>query len=282
MTPEIRVIADSVCDVPPELVEALKITLVPAVVNIGGKSYLDDGVELTRTQFYEMLPGLATLPTTSACPLGLCREIIEQQSAHADHLILIAAPSHLSSIYNNFRVAADELVPGCYTLIDSGQLTMGEGFQVLAAAEMARDKCSVAEIVAALDDIRPRVHVFGALNTLENLRKSGRVGWVAAITGRLLQIKPMVELTEGNVTSLDNIRTFKRAFARLVGLANQYAPYERLAVLHTHNAGMAAQLRAALAAVFPVEKILVVNVNPPLGTHVGAQALGLAMVTAQR
>lgn len=280
MTPEIRVIADSVCDVPPDLVEALQITLVPAVVNIGSQSYLDDGVELTRDQFYEMMPRLAKLPTTSACPLGLCREKIAQQAAKAEHLILISAPAHLSSIYNNFRVAAEELAPGRYTLIDSGQLTMGEGFQVLAAAEMARDGFGVPEIVAALDSMRPRIHVFGALNTLENLYKSGRVGWVTALAGRLLRIKPLVELTEGNVTSIDNVRTFKRAYDRLIDLAQQYAPYERLAVLHTHNAGMAMQLREALAHLFPVENILIVNVNPPLGTHVGAQGLGLAMVTA--
>lgn len=280
MTSAIRIVADSVCDVPPELARALDVTLIPAVVNIGGRSYLDDGVELTRERFYEMLPGLAELPTTAACPLGLCREMIAQQVQHADHLILISAPARLSAIYNNFRIAAEETAPGRYTLIDSGQVTMGAGFQVVAAAEMARAGHSVPEIVARLDAIRPRVHVFGALNTLENLYKSGRVGWVTALAGRLLQIKPVVELTEGDVRSRDNVRTFRRAFARLETLAHDFAPFERLAVLHTHNPAGAEQLKAALADLFPLDEMVVVNVNPPLGTHVGAQALGLAMVTA--
>ncbi len=280
MTSAIRVVADSVCDIPPELVAALDITLIPAVVTIGERSYLDDGVELTREQFYTMLPRLADLPTTSACPLGLCREVIAEQGQRAEHLILISAPAHLSAIHNNFRIAAEEILPGRYTLIDSGQVTMGAGFQVLAAAEMARAGHSVAEIVARLDDIRPRVHVFGALNTLENLYRSGRVGWVTALAGRLLQIKPVVELTEGNVKSRDNVRTFRRAFARLESLAQEHAPFERLAVLHTHNPSGAQDLKAALADLFPMDEMVVVNVNPPLGTHVGAQALGLAMVTA--
>lgn len=280
MTGTIRVVADSVCDVPPAMARSLGITLIPAVVNIGEQSYLDDGVQLTREQFYTMLPGLAALPTTAACPLGLCREVIGAQAQQADHLILISAPAHLSGIYNNFRIAAEELAPGRYTLIDSGQVTMGAGFQVLAAAEMARAGRSAPEIAARLADIRPRVHVFGALNTLENLYKSGRVGWVTALAGRLLQIKPVVELTEGNVRSRDNVRTFRRAFARLEALAQEYAPFEQLAVLHTHNPAGAQQLQAALAGLFPVDKMVVVNVNPPLGTHVGAQALGLAMVSA--
>ncbi|MBN2469413.1 MAG: DegV family protein [Anaerolineae bacterium] len=281
MSPVIRVVADSVCDIPRELAETLEITLIPAVVNIGDRTYLDDGIELTREQFYAMMPDLDALPTTAACPLGLCREMIAKQARQADHVILISAPAHLSAIYNNFRIAAEEFAPGRYTLIDSGQLTMGAGFQVLAAAEMARDGHSISEITARLDDIRPRVHVFGALNTLENLYKSGRVGWAAALAGRLLQIKPLVELTEGNVRSRDNVRTFKRAFRRLEALAHDYAPFEQLAILHTNNLAGAQQLQAALAELFPMNQMVVVNVNPPLGTHVGAQALGLAMVTAK-
>ncbi|GAB4576140.1 MAG: DegV family protein [Anaerolineae bacterium] len=280
MSVAIRVLADSVCDVPPELARAWDITLIPAQVTIDRQTFLDDGVQITREQFYTMLPDLDPLPTTAACPLGLCRDLIAARAQEADHLILIAAPAHLSAIYNNFRLAAEEVCPGRYTLIDSGQVTMGAGFQVLAAAEMARAGRTVGEIVAALDHMRKRTHVFGALNTLENLHKSGRVGWVAAVAGRLLRIKPLVELTEGRVTSLDNVRTFRRAFERLVQLGHDLAPFERLAVLHTHNLEMAQALREALAPIFPADEMLMVHVNPTLGVHVGANALGLAMVRA--
>ncbi len=280
MEPTIRVVADSVCDVPPALAARLGITLIPAVVTIGEQSYLDDGVQLTRERFYDLLPTLSALPTTSACPLGLCREMIGQVASEADHVILISAPARLSAIYNNFRIAGEEMAPGRYTLIDSGQVTMGAGFQVLEAAALARDGHSVAEITAALESIRPRVHIFAAFDTLENVYKSGRVGWTTALAGRLLRIKPLVELTEGDVISLDNIRTFKRAFERLVALGQRYAPFEKLAVLHTNNLEWADQLRAAMAPLFPPEDMLVVNVNPPLGVHVGAAALGLALVTA--
>lgn len=278
--PVIKVIADSVCDVPPDLAAALDITLIPAVVNIGDESFLDDGVQITREAFYQQLPTMQTLPTTSACPLGITQKVVAAKAAEADHLILIAAPAHLSSIYNNFRLAAEEHAPGRYTLIDSGQLTMGAGIQVLAAAEAAAAGASVDDITRMVEDMQPRVHVFGALSTMENLRKSGRVGWAAAMAGRILQIKPVIALTEGDVTSIANIRTFKRATDRLIALAEQHMPLERLAVLHTGRREDAHALRDALAAfALPEEDMPIVNVNPALGTHVGAQALGLALVT---
>jgi len=277
----IKVLADSVCDVPADLAERLDITVIPAVVIINGQSYLDDGVQITREAFYTMMPALPQLPTTAACPLGLTRDLITRKAAEADHLILITASANLSAIYNTFRLAAEEIVPGRYTLIDSGQVTMGAGFQVIRAAEMAAVGASAARIALALERMRPRVHVFGALNTLENLYKSGRVGWVAAIAGRLLQIKPVVELSEGDVKSQDNVRTFKRAVRRLVDLALQHAPLERLAILHSNNRTMAEELRGTLANILPRGETLIVNVNPALGVHVGAGALGLALVTAR-
>ncbi len=274
----IKVIADSVCDVPPEVAARLDITLVPAVITIGDKSYLDDGKEITRETFFDLLPTLPQLPKTSACPLGLSRDLIAAQAARADHLILITAPARLSSIYNNFRLAAEEVAAGRYTLLDSGQVTMGAGFQVILAAEMAAAGAGMDEIAAAINRLHPRTHVYAALNTLENIYKSGRVGWVSAVAGRLLQIKPLVELSEGDVKSLDNIRTFKRAIDRLIEIGLSHGRLDRLAVLHTNNPEAAAQVRAAMAPVYPPQDALIVNVNPALGVHVGAKGVGLALV----
>jgi DegV family protein with EDD domain len=278
MASSIKVIVDTVCDIPPDVAAALDITLIPTVVNIGAKGYLDDGKELPRDEFYELLPTLSALPTTSACPLGLTREVIAQMATEADHLVLVSAPALLSGIYNNFRIAAEELVPGRYTLIDSGQITMGEGFQAIAAAEMAAQGAGVQEIVDALASVRARTRVFAVLDTLENLRKSGRVNWATAMAGRLLRIKPVIELTDGVVKSIGNIRTFKRATDNLVELAVKHTPFERLAVLHTNFFDGAVALRDELSAVFPLEETLIVNVNPSVGTHVGAHGLGLTLV----
>ncbi len=279
MTAAIKVVADSVCDVPRDLATHLGITLIPTVVTIGNQSYLDDDIQLTRDEFYRRLPTLNPLPTTSACPLGLTRDMVAAAAAEARHLILIAAPAHLSSIYNNFRLAAEEFAPGRYTLIDSGQLTMGAGFLVLEAAEAAAAGASVEDIVARLQALQSRIHIYAALNTLDNLLKSGRVGWATAMAGRILGIKPVLSLRQGVVESLANIRTFRRATDYLIDLAMQHTPLERLAILHTDHLAAANELKSVFAPVFPLDQILVVNVNPSLGTHVGAKGLGVALIT---
>ena len=277
--PVIKIIADSVCDVPRDLAARLDITLIPTVVNIGAQSYLDDDVQLPRSEFFRLMPTLKALPTTSACPLGLTRDMIAARAAEADHLILLAAPAHLSAIYNNFRLAAEEYAPGRYTLIDSGQVTMGAGILVLAAAEMAAEGASIEAITARIQAMQPRIYVYGALSTLDNLRKSGRVSWATAMAGRILDIKPVVSLSQGDVRSMGNIRTFKRALSFLIDLARERAPLERLAVMHTANLAGAMTVRDALADLFPPDETLIVEANPSLGTHVGAQAVGVALVT---
>ncbi|MFC1959340.1 DegV family protein [Chloroflexota bacterium] len=281
MATKFKLITDSSSDIPAELVGRYDITIVPNVVNIGNKSYLDDGKEITREDFYEQMPAMSELPKTAACPLGLTRELVAAKAAEADHLILVAVSPKLSSIYNNFRLAAEEFSPGRYTLIDSGQTTMGEGFQVIQAAEMAEEGASLDAIVAALDSLRKRTQIFAVLNTLENLRKSGRVGWATATAGRLLQLKPMIELSQGDVSSIGNIRTFKRAAAKLLETGLSYGPLDRLAVMHTNNPEAAEKLRQGLASVYPLDKIPMMNVNPGLGVHVGAQALGIALTTKE-
>lgn len=277
--PVIKVIADSVCDVPRDLAEQLGITLIPTVVTIDGQSFLDDDIQITRDEFYRRLPDMAQLPTTSACPLGVTQEVLARVAAEADHLILIAAPKHLSAIYNTFRLAAEEIAPGRYTLIDSGQITLGSGFQAIAAAEAVAKGATPADVVKELDAMRGRVHMFAALNTLENLRRSGRVSWATAMAGTIFRIKPVLELTNGDIRSIANIRTFKRATDRLHELVLEHAPLERLAILHTDLLDGAQAFRDTLADVFPPSDVLIINVNPSIGTHVGAKGLGVALIS---
>jgi DegV family protein with EDD domain len=249
------------------------------LVTIDGHSYLVDDEQITCDEFYRLLPKLTQLPTTSACPLGVTQEILSRQAVGADHLILITAPKHLSAIYNNFRIAAEEIVPGRYTLIDSGQITLGAGFQVIAAAEAVARGATVEDVVAELDAMRRRVHIFAVLNTLENLRRSGRVNWATAMAGTLFQIKPVLELTNGDIMSVANIRSFKRATSRLREMVLEYAPLERLAILHTDLLDGAQAFRDSLADIYPTSDVLIINVNPSIGTHVGAKGLGVALVS---
>lgn len=275
----IKVVTDSTCDLPREWVEQWDITVIPTLLQIDGQSLLDDGVQISREEYYRRLPAMKQLPTTSACPLGLSRDLIARAKAGADHLILLTPPASLSAIHNNFRLAADEMAPGAYTLIDSGQTSMGLGWIALGAAQAARTGASLETIRQRIDSLKRRTHVYAALSTLENLRRSGRVNWLIAMAGTLLQIKPLIRLYQGDVSLVERIRTFRRATERLIQLGKAHAPLERLAVLHTNNLEDAHVVLNALSAVFPPEQVVIRNVNPVLGTHVGASGVGIALVT---
>ncbi|NLF77227.1 MAG: DegV family protein, partial [Chloroflexi bacterium] len=178
--PRILILSDSTCDLPAAWIRQHDIRIVPTYVQFGQESLADDGVQLRRTEFYERLAASSTLPTTSAPSVGQTLEVMSQALDDADHVIAFTAPAELSAIYSIFHLAAEQLAPERVTIIDSRMVTMGLGWQVIQAAEMAAAGHPPAEIEAAVRAMQPRTDVWAALDTLEYLRRSGRVGWAAA------------------------------------------------------------------------------------------------------
>lgn len=276
--PRILIVTDSTCDIPADLQQRFDVRVVPTFVHFGLESLADDGIELTRDTFYKRLSADSALPTTSAPPLGLTAAVLSKALQEADHVIGITAAAALSGIYNVFRLAARNTTPSRITLIDSQMVSMGLGWQVMAAAEMAEAGYSPSDIKTSVVDMQPRSEVWAALDTLQYLRRSGRVGWATAVMGDLLKIKPIVHLYLGEVLSLMRVRTIHRRFSALVELAHNTAPLERLAVLHTQNRREAQALVEALADIWPAGEPPIVDVTPVIGVHVGPNGLGLAVV----
>lgn len=274
----ILIMADSTCDLPPDLVHRFNIRIVPTYVQFGLESLADDGIQLTRTNFYKRLVTASPLPTTSAPSLGETIEIMNRALQDADFVIGLTAPSNLSAIYNVFRLAASQTAPERVTVIDSRTLSMGFGWQVIMAAEMAEAGHSAQAIRQMLLSTQPRIHVWAALDTLEYVRRSGRVGWAAATMGELLQIKPIVHLYDGEVGYAMRVRTSHRAFQALVDLAHQAAPLDRLAIMHTANPDGAQRLSDVLHTIQPAANPVIVEATPIIGVHVGPNGLGLAVV----
>lgn len=274
----ILVMTDSTCDLPAEWVRRFDIRIVPTYVHFGLESLADDGIHLTRPEFYRRLTSESVLPTTSAPPPGEVLEVMRRALADADHVIGITAPLKLSGIFNTFYVAAEQTDPQRVTLIDSGVVSMGLGWQVMIAAEMAQKGADPADIKAAVLAIQPRTDVWAALDTFEYVRRSGRVGWAKAMVGDLFQIKPIIRLHDSEITSVARVRTSQRAFQTLVDLAHQAAPLERLAVMHTHYPDGGQHLLKALQGIHPNHEPVVVDATPVLGVHVGPNALGLGVV----
>lgn len=273
------IMTDSTCDLPAEWIRQHDIRVVPTYVQFGQESLADDGIELTREAFYQRLVTSAILPTTAAPPPGQALAVLKQALEDADHVVAISAPAALSGIYNTFRLAAAQTDPQRVTLIDSQMVTMGLGWQVLEAAEMAARDAAPADIRARLLAMQPHSDVYAALDTFEYLRRSGRVGWAAALIGSLLQVKPLIRLHDSVVSAQGRVRTHDRAFAALVALVEEAAPLERLAVLHTSNPQGAQHLLDALSDLRPANSpVPIVEVTPVIGVHVGPNGLGVAIV----
>jgi DegV family protein with EDD domain len=268
----IRIVTDSTADIPPELAAEYGITVVPAVVVLGSQQYLD-GEGLSRAEFYRRLPSMQPLPTTAAPSVGVFAEAYRAALAGADTVVGVFLASTLSSIYQNARLAAQDFGEQVH-VVDSGQLTMGLGFQVLAAARVAREGGSVADVLEAVRSIQRRVRLVAMLDTLEFLRRSGRVSWAKARLGSLLQLKPFLEVREGEVISLPAVRTRRKGLARLAEHVRAWGALEYLALLHTGAAEDAQALAAAADTAGLVLPPMTVLVTTVIGTHVGPRGVG--------
>lgn len=274
---KIRFVTDSTCDIPAEWVEKYRIGIVPAFINYGGESYADDGVELIREDYYRKLASIHPFPTTSAPPPGLAEQVIKQTFEDADHLFILTASAKLSGIYNAMRLGSSSLPQDRVTLIDSHSTTMGLGWQVAIGAEVAEKTGDPVQVEDAILRVQKAQRVYAVLGTLEFLHRSGRVGWAAAGIGALLQIKPVIEVKDGEVHSIARVRTFGRAIDELVKLTREVAPLDRLAVLYATDGDGARNLYEQLKDIAPPDTVFV-RINPGIGTHIGPSGLGLSPV----
>ncbi|MFN8597959.1 MAG: DegV family protein [Anaerolineae bacterium] len=273
----VHIVTDSTSDIPAEFVRDLNITVIPAHVIIDGQSY-DDGVTLTREEFYQRLTTSDSLPTTATPSVG---EFVEAYDQIGGDIISIHLSSRLSGVYSTAYAAAHLAEQARVTLFDSTSLAMGLGWQVVAAARAALQNQSVAAIMQMLADIRPRVRVYAALDTMEYLRRSGRVGWAKAVLGQLLSIKPIVEARDGEVSQLERVRTRHKMIERLKDLAYQLGPVDALAVQHTRSLADAQSLAAELTPNLSLrEPIVVCEATTTIGTHIGPNGLGIIAVKA--
>jgi fatty acid kinase fatty acid binding subunit len=276
---KLGIVTDSTCDIPQFLVEQHGLEVIPCILVIDGKEYVDDGKGITRAEFYKQLPSLQTQPTTAAPSLGDFSARYESLLTRGcDHVLSIHAAGALTSILNVARQASRDF-PERVTCVDSTSLSLGLGFQVLAAAEAA--ELGLRAALAAVASARTKLKVYAALDTVEYLRRSGRVPAAVAMLGSLLKIKPLIELTNGEVKAVGAVRTTGQANQRMAGFLLEEGPLERLAVLHTSAEprakaflnGLMERTRQSLP-----RDILMLNVTTVIGTHIGPNGLGFASV----
>ena len=276
----VHIVTDSTADVPDDVARELDITVVPAHILFGTQSY-EDGITLSREEFYRRLADSAELPTTSAPSAGEFAEVYQRLGGEIVSIHLAAKLSAIMSAANGgAQLAANARV----TLFDTNQVTMGIGWPVIFAARAARQGQPVDQIVQLLERIRPRVRVLAALDTFDYIRRSGRVGWAKAMLGQLLHIKPIVEVRDGEVLSVDRVRTRNKCRERLKQMVLELGRLQALAVLHTRALDAARTMADELAALMPDlrEPVLVSEATTTIGTHVGPNGIGVAAVVAEQ
>lgn len=273
----IAIVTDSTADIPYDLAEANHIHIMPNIIIIDGQE-IEDDASFSRTDYYRRLPEMKNLPTTATASSGSYINLYEKlfQQGYTQ-IISIHASSLLSGIFNAASAAAQAFQDRVH-VVDSGQVTLALGFQALMAAEAAEKGLPEEQILGMLNDVRPRSRVIAMLDTLEYIRRSGRVSWARASIGNLFHIKPFIELKEGVISSLGEVRTRKKGLERLVEIYRRLGPVERFAILHSNAEEDAYQLKEMVDAKLPNQP-LVVNATTIIGTHVGPNCLGYAVIT---
>jgi DegV family protein with EDD domain len=274
----VKIVTDSTCDVPEAFAAQHGIGVAPATVDVNGVAH-QDNVTITRADFYRQLPTLTAFPKTAAASPGAFADLY--RAAGSDEVLSIHLSEKFSGMIRAARIAADDMKGENITVqtYDTHSLSLGTGWLVMRAAEMAAGGASRAEIVTELDAMRNRVKLFVMFDTLKNLRKGGRVSALTAGIGDLLQIRLLVDIHDDEFHQLDKVRTRARGLDRLIEAANSIGPCDQLAVLSAGSpAADVDALHTRLTAIVPRERQLSLEVGPALGAHTGIAAMGVSLV----
>lgn len=270
----VRIVTDSACDLPQSVVDELGIIVVPLTIRIGGEEFVDRR-DLTPAEFWARCASSPQLPETAAPAPGQFEQAYRELVADgATAIVVISLSAALSATMQSAELAARSFTAAPVTVVDSRNCTMGLGSIVADCARLARSGAAADEVVARATDLAARTHVWGALDTLDNLKKGGRIGGARAMLASALAIKPIIEVRDGVVEQGGKQRTRSKALAFLVEKLQSYGEVENLAVLHADCSDVD-QFVEMLRPHYPGE-IVVGDIGPVVGTHAGRGTIGIA------
>ena len=274
----VHIVSDSSCDLEQAETDPFSIEIVPLSIRFGSEEFTDR-LDLSVEDFYERMASSDVLPQT-ACPSpgAFERAFRNACDAGADAVVCLNISSALSNTFQAAQTAAaafEGRIP--LHIIDSRSVSCGLGTLVLEAAEAARGGADTASVLRRVDDLIPHTHVIAALNTLENLKKGGRIGGAKAMVGSILSIKPLLDLTGGMVQEAGRARTRKRAMEWLYNRMRESGPIDHVAVVHS-GAPDIEEFLDLIAPHFPREVLRVGKMGAVIGTHGGAQMIGVSWI----
>lgn len=274
----VKVVTDSVADLPADVVKELGITVIPLLVRFGEEVYRD-GVDLTTEQFYDRLKQSKILPGTSVPSPGSVAEAYDRLAEDTDEIFVITLSSRLSGTCEVAKQAVELTEKKCRVeVIDSEWATMAEGFIVMKAAKAALAGATMDELIALTRKTIPRVDFLCTFDTLEYLRRGGRIGKAQSFLGSVTRVNPLITLRDGVVEPAG--KAFSRTIAkkRLCSFAMNYSHIEYMAVEDTACPEEAEILVEQLGAKYPRERIFRSKMTPVIGTHTGPGLLLVAIL----
>jgi DegV family protein with EDD domain len=274
----VKIVTDSVADIPPQVIAELGITVVPVLVRFGEETYRD-GIDITTDQFYEKLVKSAVMPTTSVPSLDLFARTYARLAEETDEILVIMLSAKLSGLYNAAVQSADLMEGKCrIEVVDSQNAVMAQGFVVIKAARAAREGAGLDEILEIVRQNLPRVDIRAAFDTLEYLKRGGRIGRAAALMGSMLKVNPIVKIKDGVVEPAGRARSREKAMDMLYEFAAGYSHIEEMAVEGAACPEDVDSLVRRLGALFPEERIYRSRTTPVIGTHTGPGLLLVAVM----
>jgi DegV family protein with EDD domain len=276
----IRVVTDSASDLPESFATSLDIDIVSLTIRFGDEEFVDR-VDLTPDAFWAKCKVSKTLPETAAPSPGAFQAAYERAKGDGfEGVVVLTLSSLLSATYQSASLAA-EAVEGAIDVkvVDTLNVSMGEGLLVIEAAELAKTGASIDEIVARIDQLIKRSGVVATLDTLDHIIKGGRIGGAKALLGQVLSIKPLIELKDGVVGEAGRQRTRAKALATVANVAASHAPLRRLALING-GASDVATLEALVRDIKTEYPIIVTDIGPVVGTHGGPGIIGLTWIEA--
>ena len=274
----VKIITDSVSDLPPEIAKELGISVVPLSVRFGTEVYRD-GIDLTSEQFYHKLVRSKTLPTTSVASPGTFAELYDKLAEETDEILVIILSSKLSALYEVALQSVGLMKRKCRVeVIDSQCAVMAQGMIAIAAARAANAGASLDEVMKLTQRNISRVDMRAAFDTLEYLKRGGRIGRAQAFLGSVLKINPLITLRDGVVEPAGRTRSRAKAIDRLYNFAMGYSHIEEIAVEDAACSDDAELLIQRLGSRFHKECIYRSKTTPAIGTHTGPGLLLVAVL----
>jgi len=276
----IRIVTDSSCDLPEELVARHRIEVVPLTIRFGEEELIDRE-QLSSDEFWHRLTTGPVLPETAAPSVGRFQQAFTRVvSAGADGIVVMCISSKISATIQSATLAAEQLVAGVPArVIDTGLVSAALGLAAIEAAEAAAAGGTIDEVEAVARSACERGRIFATPDTLEYLRRGGRIGGAAALIGGLLDVKPLIAFEDGKVAAAGRVRSRKRALAAVLEhVEEQAAGISRLCVVHSDPVELPDFLKE-LAGIYTGET-LVARFGPVVGTHIGPGALGVTYLVA--